>query len=29
MYGLKQAEILKYNSLVKNIAPRGYVPWKY
>ena len=29
MYVLKQAAVLAYNNLVKNISSRGYVPFKY
>ena len=29
MYCLKQASVLAYTNLVKNVSPHGYVPYKY
>ena len=29
MYGLKEASILTFTNLVKNMAPHGYSPMKY
>ena len=29
IYGLKQASVLAYNKIIKNISPHAYVPCKY